>query len=65
MDGTRRSNITTGTNVAIVTKANQKSGELTSGEVESILTKSETHPHGIKVKLKSGEIGRVKIIAPH
>lgn len=46
----------------IVMKKNQRTGQLTKGVVKDILTKSPTHPHGIKVRLKSGEIGRVKEI---
>jgi uncharacterized repeat protein (TIGR03833 family) len=58
--GTLRKNITVGVEVNIVEKHNQRSGELTSGFVERILTKSPSHPHGIKVRLETGEIGRVK-----
>ncbi|SIQ63754.1 conserved hypothetical protein [Alkalispirochaeta americana] len=60
MDGTRRAAIRTGQHVAVVQKHHQATGELTEGIVERILTKSATHPHGIKVKLSSGEVGRVK-----
>tara|TARA_Y100001980_G_C14556870_1_gene351916 strand:+ start:70996 stop:71199 length:204 start_codon:yes stop_codon:yes gene_type:complete len=59
-DGTRRSNISIGAEVEIVEKHNQRSGELTSGFVAQILTKSPNHPHGIKVRLETGEVGRVK-----
>ncbi|MHC1598065.1 MAG: YwbE family protein [Candidatus Methanofastidiosia archaeon] len=62
MDGTIRNNITQGLRVAIVLKKDQKTGKLTTGVVQNILTKSRTHPHGIKVRLKSGKIGRVKEI---
>lgn len=62
MDGTKRVNIKPGTRVAIVLKKDQRSGKLTEGIVKDILTKSQNHPHGIKVRLKSGEIGRVKEI---
>ena len=48
--------------VLIVLKKDQRSGKLTEGIVKDILTKSRTHPHGIKVRLESGEIGRVKEI---
>lgn len=48
--------------VRIVQKQHQRSGELTTGLVKSILTKSPQHPHGIKVKLDTGEVGRVKEI---
>jgi len=49
-----------GLHVFIVLKKDQRSGKLTEGVVKDILTKSSTHPHGIKVRLESGEIGRVK-----
>jgi len=62
MNGTNRSAIHVGQRVAIVLKKNQRSGELTEGIVQNVLTKSPTHPHGIKVRLESGEIGRVKKI---
>lgn len=64
MDGTRRSDIRPGVRVCIVLKKDQRSGTLTEGIVQDILTKSPTHPHGIKVRLQSGEIGRVKSIKP-
>ena len=48
--------------VAIVLKADQQSGKLTEGMVKDILTNSPTHPHGIKVRLVSGQVGRVKEI---
>ncbi len=60
MDGTRRSDIRRGLRVAIVLKKDQRTGELTEGIVKDILTNSPAHPHGIKVRLESGEIGRVK-----
>jgi len=59
-DGTRRSNIAIGSTVDIVQKHHQRSGELTQGEVKRLLTKSPNHPHGIKVQLETGEVGRVK-----
>ena len=62
MSGTNRSNIKVGMEVAIVLKKDQRSGELTEGIVQNILTKSANHPHGIKVRLTSGEVGRVKKI---
>jgi uncharacterized repeat protein (TIGR03833 family) len=62
MDGTNRANIKSGLQVLIVLKKDQRSGKLTEGKVKDILTKSPTHPHGIKVRLESGEIGRVKQI---
>jgi uncharacterized repeat protein (TIGR03833 family) len=62
MDGNKRDNIAIGTRVSIVQKQHQASGALTEGVVERILTNSATHPHGIKVRLVSGEVGRVKEI---
>lgn len=62
MDGNKRSNIETGLLVEIVQKHHQQSGELTEGFVKRILTKSSNHPHGIKVMLQTGEVGRVKNI---
>jgi len=61
-DGTKRADIKHGASVAIVLKQDQQSGLLTDGMVRDILTKSPNHPHGIKVRLKSGEVGRVKKI---
>jgi len=61
-EGTKRSHINIGAEVEIVEKHNQRSGELTSGFVAQILTKSPNHPHGIKVRLETGEVGRVKHI---
>ena len=62
MKGQNRSDIKPGKIVGIVTKENQVSLIITEGEVQDILTKSLYHPHGIKVRLTTGEIGRVKII---
>lgn len=62
MDGRKRINIKPGIEVAIVEKHNQRTGELTEGFVKDILTNSATHPHGIKVRLETGEVGRVKEI---
>ncbi|MCR9064310.1 MAG: YwbE family protein [Cytophagales bacterium] len=62
MDGTQRENIKVGSEVEIVQKHHQRSGELTSGFVKRILTKSANHTHGIKVMLDTGEEGRVKKI---
>ena len=62
MDGTRRENISIGTEVNIVLKKDQRSGVLTNGIVSKILTKSPVHTHGIKVMLEDGEVGRVKEI---
>jgi uncharacterized repeat protein (TIGR03833 family) len=63
MNGTNRSDITPGAHVNIVQKQDQSSGKLTEGIVKDILTKSASHPHGIKVRLQSGIVGRVKEIA--
>lgn len=62
MSGTSRSNIRPGLRVAVVQKQDQRTGRLTEGVVQTVLTKSATHPHGIKVRLESGEVGRVKEI---
>jgi uncharacterized repeat protein (TIGR03833 family) len=64
MDGTKRANIKPGLRVQIVQKQDQVSGKLTDGIVRDILTNSPTHPHGIKVRLVSGAVGRVKEILP-
>jgi uncharacterized repeat protein (TIGR03833 family) len=61
-DGTKRADILSGLKVSIVLKQDQRTGKLTEGIVRNILTKSATHPHGIKVRLESGLVGRVKII---
>jgi len=60
--GQSRSNIKKGVKVQIVLKEDQRSGKLTEGVVKDILTNSANHPHGIKVRLESGEVGRVKEI---
>jgi uncharacterized repeat protein (TIGR03833 family) len=62
MNGKNRSDIKPGAHVYIVQKPDQHSGTLTEGIVKDILTKSPTHPHGIKVRLVSGAVGRVKEI---
>jgi len=62
VNGTKRSNIRPGLLVRIVLKQDQRRGKLTEGIVKDILTKSPTHPHGIKVRLQSGQVGRVKEI---
>jgi len=62
MNGTNRINMKPGLQVSIVLKKDQRSGKLTEGTVKDILTKSSSHPHGIKVRLESGEVGRVKEI---
>jgi len=59
MDGNVRKNIKAGLKVAIILKQDQRSGNLTDGVVKDILTNSPNHPHGIKVRLESGQIGRV------
>ncbi|MCK5231706.1 MAG: YwbE family protein [Desulfobulbaceae bacterium] len=61
-DGTKRADILSGLKVSIVLKQDQRTGKLTKGIVRDILTKSATHPHGIKVRLKNGLVGRVKTI---
>ena len=62
MDGTRRCDIRPGLRVSIVLKKDQRTGKLTEGIVRDILTNSPAHPHGIKVRLESGDVGRVKEI---
>jgi len=62
MDGQTRENIKPGLRVAIVLKEDQRSGRLTEGVVADILTNSSYHPRGIKVRLESGDIGRVQEI---
>lgn len=59
-DGRSRNNIAVGQRVSVVQKHHQTTGTVTEGVVERILIKSATHPHGIKVRLVSGEVGRVK-----
>ena len=63
-DGRERKDISTGCYVEVVQKHHQRSGELTEGVVKRILTKSSNHPHGIKVLLDTGEVGRVKNVLP-
>lgn len=60
IDGRTRKNISIGCDVEIVQKQDQRSSELTEGVVKKILTNSSHHPHGIKVMLETGEVGRVK-----
>jgi len=62
MNDIKRSDIKTGMQVKIVLKEDQRTGKLTEGIVKDILTKSPKHPHGIKVRLETGEVGRVKEI---
>ena len=61
-DGRKRSNIRYGLDVGVVLKEDQSSGYITYGKVQKILTNSPTHPHGIKVRLNTGEVGRVQEI---
>ena len=61
-NGQNRSDIRAGLTVDIVLKADQRTGKLTRGTVKDILTKSPNHPHGIKVRLADGQVGRVKNI---
>jgi uncharacterized repeat protein (TIGR03833 family) len=62
MDHTKRSNISIGSKVAFVLKKDQRSGKLSEGIVKNILTKSPTHPHGIKIRSEDGLVGRVQEI---
>ncbi|MGR5960846.1 YwbE family protein [Bacillus cereus] len=62
MSGQKRSNIAPGLEVDIVLKQDQRTGKLTRGIVKDILTKSPSHPHGIKVRLQDGQVGRVQNI---
>jgi uncharacterized repeat protein (TIGR03833 family) len=62
MEGKNRINIKPGIEVSIVLKENQRTGKLTDGRVQDILTKSPFHPHGIKVRLTTGEVGRVQVV---
>lgn len=62
MDGTRRDDIRPGLRVEVVLKADQRTGKLTAGVVKDILTKSATHTRGIKVRLETGQVGRVREI---
>ncbi|MEG1602672.1 MAG: YwbE family protein [Cloacibacillus sp.] len=62
MNGKNRADVRVGAKVKIVLKADQRSGKLTEGVVARLLTKSATHPHGIKVMLEDGQVGRVQEI---
>ena len=62
MDGNKRSDIKPGIRVSVIQKQDQRTGKATEGIVNDILTKSATHPHGIKVRLEDGVVGRVKEI---
>jgi uncharacterized repeat protein (TIGR03833 family) len=64
MNGTIRANIRPGLRVQVVQKQDQRSGRLTEGVVQALLTSAPSHPHGIKVRLESGIVGRVKEILP-
>jgi uncharacterized repeat protein (TIGR03833 family) len=64
MDGTRRINVHIGDNVDIVLKQDQRTSKLTRGTVREILTGSQFHPYGIKVRLTDGKVGRVKSVNP-
>jgi uncharacterized repeat protein (TIGR03833 family) len=64
VSGQTRASIKPGLTVRIVLKQDQHTGKLTEGIVKEILTKSPHHPHGIKVRLESGQVGRVKEIVP-
>src|ERR1035437_6558988 len=62
MDGRNRSDVARGADVSIVLKEDQRTGKQTRGIVQDLLTKSPFHPHGIKVRLQSGKVGRVQVI---
>ncbi|NTV65246.1 MAG: YwbE family protein [Oscillochloris sp.] len=63
-DGRNRKDIRPGLRVAVVCKQDQRSGKRTIGIVQAILTSSASHPHGIKVRLTDGQVGRVQVIEP-
>jgi uncharacterized repeat protein (TIGR03833 family) len=63
-NGNSRASLKVGMTVLVVQKQDQRTGKLTKGIVKDILTKSPNHPHGIKVRLESGVVGRVKEIVP-
>jgi uncharacterized repeat protein (TIGR03833 family) len=62
MNGQNRKDVTPGIKVGIVLKADQRTGKITTGIVKDLLTKSSFHPHGIKVRLTDGQVGRVQEI---
>ena len=62
MDGRNRSDVAPGADVSVVLKEDQRTGKLTRGIVQELLTKSPFHPHGIKVRLQGGKVGRVQVI---
>jgi uncharacterized repeat protein (TIGR03833 family) len=64
MDARRRADIAPGVRVGVVQKQDQRSGTVTEGIVQEILTNSASHPHGIKVRLVGGVVGRVKVVFP-
>jgi len=64
MDGRKRTDVKPGQTVKIILKQDQRTGKLTEGIVQDILTNSPSHPYGIKVRLTSGEVGRVQEIFP-
>ncbi len=64
MNGTRRASVHVGDLVDVVMKQDQRSGKLTRGTVKEILTGSAFHPHGVKVRLADGRVGRVKVVNP-
>lgn len=64
MDGQKREKIKIGSKVEVILKADQRTGTLTHGIVAEILTNSSSHPHGIKVRLEDGQVGRVQNIIP-
>lgn len=61
VDGRYRKNIYPGQEVEIVLKQDQRTGKTTAGTVKDLLTKSEFHPHGIKVRLEAGQVGRIHV----
>ena len=62
MDGRNRSDVALGADVSVVLKEDQRTGKQTRGIVQDLLTRSSFHPHGIKVRLQGGKVGRVKVI---
>lgn len=64
MSGKNRADVAVGAKVKIILKADQRTGRLTEGVVAQLLTKSSFHPHGIKVMLMDGQVGRVQEIIP-
>lgn len=64
MDGKKRSDVKPGIQVNVILKQDQRSGKKTQGVVKDLLTNSATHPHGIKVRLEDGQVGRVCEILP-